>query len=162
MIFLRFSTQFTRISKTENHYWSFYLQAGPWKESRIHRCALELTFLRPMPLAVAASSPAARGRRRWQTSGTGSQFNAPRTDWWPGSRSGVLRWAPTVSPGRRVHLGPNSGEDRRDAGQEAMARDPVGSSCDNPPRKVPYYRLRPLHFWSLSHNKVPSCRKSSG
>jgi hypothetical protein len=21
-----------------------------------------------------------------------------------------------------------------------------GSVCDNPPRKIPYYRLRPIHF----------------
>jgi hypothetical protein len=32
------------------------------------------------------------------------------------------------------------------------------SSCDNLPRKIPYYRLRPIHFWSLSNNKVSSCR----
>jgi hypothetical protein len=30
--------------------------------------------------------------------------------------------------------------------------------CDNPPRKIPYYRLRPIHFWSLSNSKVSSCR----
>jgi hypothetical protein len=22
----------------------------------------------------------------------------------------------------------------------------LGTNCDNPPRKVPYYRLRPIHF----------------
>jgi hypothetical protein len=31
-------------------------------------------------------------------------------------------------------------------------------SCDNPPRKIPYYRLRPIHFGHLSNSKVSSCR----
>jgi hypothetical protein len=22
----------------------------------------------------------------------------------------------------------------------------IGNKCDNPPRKIPYYRLRPIHF----------------
>jgi hypothetical protein len=29
--------------------------------------------------------------------------------------------------------------------------------CDNPPRKIPYYHLRPI-LWSLSNSKVSSCR----
>jgi hypothetical protein len=35
-------------------------------------------------------------------------------------------------------------------GQKVAARNPCASSvdgsCDNPPRKIPYYRLRPIHF----------------
>jgi hypothetical protein len=30
--------------------------------------------------------------------------------------------------------------------------------CDNPPRKIPYYHLKPIHFGHLSNSKVSSCR----
>jgi hypothetical protein len=29
-------------SANQQHYWRYFLQAGPWKESRIHRYALSL------------------------------------------------------------------------------------------------------------------------
>jgi hypothetical protein len=29
---------------------------------------------------------------------------------------------------------------------EFLDPDAPGAGCDNPPRKVPYYRLRPIHF----------------
>jgi hypothetical protein len=35
-----------------------------------------------------------------------------------------------------------------EAAQEVVVRSPEikDAECDNPPRKVPYYRLRPIHF----------------
>jgi hypothetical protein len=42
----------------------------------------------------------------------------------------MLRRAPAVSLGRHVRLGPNSGEDRQNARQQAMARAPTGPSRD--------------------------------
>jgi hypothetical protein len=34
----------------------------------------------------------------------------------------------------------------------------VGNWCDNPPKKIPYYHLKPNPLWSLSNSKVSSCR----
>jgi hypothetical protein len=31
------------------------------------------------------------------------------------------------------------------------------SRCDNPPKKIPYYRLKPIHFGHLSNSKLSSC-----
>jgi hypothetical protein len=32
------------------------------------------------------------------------------------------------------------------------------ASCDIPPRKISYYRLKTNPLWSLSNSKVSSCR----
>jgi hypothetical protein len=31
-------------------------------------------------------------------------------------------------------------------GPSSRVVDSNGGKCDNPPRKIPYYRLRPIHF----------------
>jgi hypothetical protein len=54
--------------------------------------------------------------------------------------------APTSSSGSRPRKGaPTSVPSLSDEGDEVQQESDEGE-CDNPPRKIPYYRLRPIHF----------------
>jgi hypothetical protein len=50
------------------------------------------------------------------------------------------RWDP--SSRARIRLG----EDTAVGGGGRRAAPDLVPCCDNPPRKIPYYRLRPIHF----------------
>jgi hypothetical protein len=73
----------------------------------------------------------------------------------------VCAIADGVDEGR--YLEPEIGADYCEQEPEILNAEPA--LCDNPPRKIPYYRLRPIHFGHyaiIKYHPVVSCRVNAG